>query len=329
MGNLVMAYAQQLNMTLEKGEDLYNQLMSIREDGMDLLICPEHIGDSIWIAAFVPDYNNTHECEKVYLVVKDSQNDILSRFPGVDGTVSISGEEMLDLRRYIYYTGQYHDNHIVFAHFHAGFFLNKDGFFIANMTDGIPCQTMTISRKAILGIPLDYEVHPQRMNTFDDGNSEELIELFSNAVLFCPTMQTQQGYIRDDFFEKLVKKYSDAGYDCYTNYNSFPYERMINGTKPLASSLQEFSVIAPYFKQVIAVRSGAADLLAQTEANLSVIYHHIDTDNSVDIYATPEEIGMMTVFALVNRNNMSEYVYFEDKEDELIEAVYSQIKELE
>jgi hypothetical protein len=41
MGNLVMAYAQQLNMTLEKGEDLYNQLMSIRKDGTDFLICPD------------------------------------------------------------------------------------------------------------------------------------------------------------------------------------------------------------------------------------------------------------------------------------------------
>ena len=186
---------------------------------------------------------------------------------------------------------------------------------------------MVYTRKHMLDIPEDYVVHPQRMIPFDDGNDSELRDMFSKAVLFCPTMQTQQGYLPEEVYDRLVKYYTDAGYQCYTNYNGFDYERMLNNTTPLASSLQEFSVIAPYFKQVIAVRSGACDLLAQTEANLSVLYHPSDTLNAKNVCATPSEIGQMTMFGLVNRKRMSEYVYLPGKEEEFIQAIVSQLGE--
>ena len=326
MENFVMAYAQQLSNALEKGEKVYQDILSLREDGADYVICPEHIGDSIWIAAFIADYKATHDCEKVYLVGKDSQVEIIGRFPEVDGTVAITTEEMLDLRRFIYYTEQYDENHIVFAHFRAAFFLKKNGFFVQQLLDDRMIGDMQLTRKRMLGIPDDYQVSPRRMLLFDDGNNEELKEMFSNAVLFCPTMQTQQGYLPDALFETLAKKYADTGYKCYTNYNGFSYERMIADTTPLASSLSEFSIIAPYFKQVIAVRSGACDLLAQTDANLSVIYHSNDVGNASNVLASPEEIGQMTMFGLTKRDHLAEYVYIEGRENEFYDAVFAQLE---
>ncbi len=326
MENFVMAYAQQLSNALEKGEKVYQDILSLREDGADYVICPEHIGDSIWIAAFIADYKATHDCEKVYLVGKDSQVEIIGRFPEVDGTVAITTEEMLNLRRYIYYTDNYDKNHIVFAHFKSVFFLNANGFFVQHLPDERMLGDMVSTRKRMLGIPDDYQVSPRRMLLFDDGNNEELKEMFSNAVLFCPTMQTQQGYLPDALFETLAKKYSDIGYKCYTNYNGFSYERMIADTTPLASSLSEFSVIAPYFKQVIAVRSGACDLLAQTDANLSVIYHSNDVWNASNVLASPEEIGQMTMFGLTKRDHLAEYVYIEGRENEFYDAVFAQLE---
>lgn len=326
MENLLMAYAELLNETLNRGSDVYQQLVAVREEGADLIICPEHIGDSIWIATFVSDYKKTHDCEKVFLVGKDSQVDIIGRFPEVDGTIAITSDEMLDLRRYIFYAEAYEKNHIVYAHFMARFYLTAQGIFVMNISDGRMLGTMREMRRHMLGIPEDYELNPQRMIPFDDGNDEELKEMFSDAVLFCPTMQTQQGYLPDELFEDMVKKYTDAGYKCYTNYNGFEYERMIKNTTPLASSLTEFSVIAPYFKQVIAVRSGACDLLAQTGANLSVIYHPNDVMHPRNICASPEEIGQMTILDLVNRNHLAEYVYLDGKNKELTEAVFSQLE---
>lgn len=326
MENFVMAYAQQLSNALEKGEKVYQDILSLREDGADYVICPEHIGDSIWIAAFIADYKATHDCEKVYLVGKDSQVEIIGRFPEVDGTVAITTEEMLNLRRYIYYTDNYDKNHIVFAHFKSVFFLNADGFFVQHLPDERMVGDMISTRKHMLGIPDEYEARPNRMLLFDDGKDEDLKQMFSNAILFCPTMQTQEGYLPDELFETLAKRYTDADYKCYTNYNGFDYERMIAETTPLASSLSEFSVIAPYFKQVIAVRSGACDLLAQTDANLSVIYHSRDVGNANHIVASPDEIGRMTIFGLIQREHVAEYVYVEGREKEFYDAVFAQLE---
>ena len=326
MKNLLVAYSEMLMEKINEGENVYQQILSIKEEGVDYIICPEHIGDSIWIATFVIDYKNTHDCEKVFLVGKDSQTEIIGRFPGVDGTVAISSEEMLNLRRYIYFTEQYENNHIIFAHFKGRFYVNAQGIFVMHTLDERMVGTMMEMRRHMLGIPENYALNPQRMILFDDGNDTELKELFSNAILFCPTMQTQQGFIPDDVFDKLVKHYTDAGYKCYTNYNGFEYERMLKDTTPLASSLREFSVIAPYFKQVIAVRSGACDLLAQTDANLSVIYHSNDVGKANNVLASPEEIGQMTMFGLTQRDHLAEYVYVEGRENEFYDAVFAQLE---
>ena len=327
MENLLMAYANQLSMYIDKGEEVYRQILSLQEENADYIVCPEHIGDSIWIAAFVADYKLTHDCEKVFLVGKDSQVEIIGRFPGVDGTVAITSEEMLNLRRFIIYTNKYNDNHIIYAHFRARFYLEESGINVENVSDERIYGTMESTRKAMLGIPEEYKASPRNMLTFDDGNNTELKEMFSRAVLFCPTMQTQRGYIPDKVFLKLINKYVESGYICYTNYNSFEYERMIPNTIPLASSLKEFSVIAPYFKQVIAVRSGACDLLAQTDTNLSVIYHKLDAPGTTRVCALQEEVGQLSVFTLRNRERMREYVYDDETEDELVNAVFAQLEE--
>ncbi|MCR4797561.1 MAG: hypothetical protein K5853_03835 [Lachnospiraceae bacterium] len=324
MGKDFMAYAEEYNRVLNAGEGLYQQLLSLREDDTDYLICPEHIGDSIWICALATDYKNTHDCKQVYIVGKDSQLEILERFPDVDGTVSVTAEEMLCLRSYIYYTECYQANHIVFAHFHSRILLNNRGYYAVNLAQEWVFGTMADSRKKILDIDMSYSVAPRRMRLFDDGADAELTQMFSNAIFFLPTMQTQEGYIPDEIFDALVEAYTKKGYTCYTNYNDFPYERMIKNTTPLASSLKELSVIAPYFKQVISVRSGACDLIAQTDANLSVLYHPTDVADASDVRATPEQIGWMSIFGLVKRERMAEYVYAAEREEEFIDALMEQ-----
>lgn len=327
MENRFMEFAVAFNQRLIQGEKVYEELNSIREEGVEYLICPEHIGDSIWICAFVSDYKKYHHCSKVYIVGKEPQLPILERFPEVDGTVSVTSEEMEAMRTYIYYSEKYYENHIRYAHFWVKYFVTNNGFMAVGLVDDKMRASMTYSRKKILDIAEEYNTTPSRMLLFDDGSDEELKKMFSESIFFLPAMQTQEGYLPDELFELLVDRYKEAGYQCYTNYNDFPYERLIRGTQPLSSSLQELSVIAPYFKQIIAVRSGAVDLLAQTDANLSVIYHQVDAKDATEICATPEAIGNMTVRKLVDRDGIKEYVYTPQKEEELIEAIFSQIGE--
>ena len=69
--------ANEYDNLLNEGKNIYRGLLELTEDETDYLICPEHIGDSIWICAFISDYIKTHECDRVYVIGKESQIEIL------------------------------------------------------------------------------------------------------------------------------------------------------------------------------------------------------------------------------------------------------------
>ena len=319
-----MRQAEEESRILKVGEIVYDHLLSLRKEGKDYLICPEHIGDTIWICALACDYADTHDCDEVNMVVKDSHKEIAASFPGVSEVIPLSDTEMNCLRRFIIYTGRYNNNHILYAHTHAIYSVGTSGFYTAQMVAEFMSLSMKESRRHILGIPNDHMITLKRMNCLDSGKDKDLHELFCSAVFFIPSMQTQAGVIPDSIYSSLVDRYQRSGYECYTNYNNLGYERMIEGTKPLTCTLKELAVIAPYFAQVISVRSGAADLVAQTEANLSVLYHNIDTKDKEAVIASPAEVGSQTVHDLVCREGIKEYIYVEGREEELAEAVFEQ-----
>ncbi len=303
---------------LECGERVYHQLLDARTDETDLIICPRHLGDTIWIVVFARSYIESHQCKYVYFVVKESQKDMVSLFPDVAGIISLTNDEMLALSIFIAVTELRSDNHIVYAHYPENIEYKNNSFRLSYNSEGDFC-TMKELRIKWLGISED--AVPSRMNPMDDED-DELIELFGRAVLLIPIAQSIK-CLPNDFWRKLANKYTNEGYVVYTNYNGLEYEELIEGTMPLSSSLTELAQIAPYFSRIISLRNGTGDLIAETTAKLSIIYHAELPEKGVIL--EPNDVKWDSISELNGRAEIHYYQYLPDKEDELITALVGEI----
>ena len=119
---------------------------------------------------------------------------------------------------------------------------------------------LTVLGSTYFWLDLPGDAKPERMIPFDDGNNEELKEMFGQSVLLFPNAQSNYGRLSPNILEIIAKYYLEHGYEVYTNYNGFSYETIVPDTKPLSSSIKELATIAPYFSQVISARSGAVDI---------------------------------------------------------------------
>lgn len=303
---------------MEKGEQLYKELMEARPDGADLIVCPEHLGDTIWIAVFASAYLKEHDCESVYYVVKDSQNEMVMNFPDVGGTIALTNKEMDWLRTYMTVMSLWNKNHIVYAHFRGALLYKDNVLSLVQYPEG---DDMVESRRCWLGINEEYT--PSRMLPSDTEDAPELLELFGKSVLLMPTAQSVQS-IPKAFWKSLAEKYTDEGYTVYTNYNGFEYEYVVEGTKPLSSTIMELARISPYFAQIIALRSGACDLLAETESNLSTLYCYEMPDRGIVL--NPGDIKWDSLHLLTGRKEMYYYQYLPGESDELISVLFEHVR---
>ncbi len=303
---------------LRKGEELYNQLLELRPDGTDLIVCPEHLGDTLWMAVFAGAYIKTHECESIYYVVKESQNEIVNYFPDIDGTVVMSNDEMLSLRTYIITCNLWCQDHIVYGFFRETLTYKNDKFSFVQYSNG---NNMIEARLQWLGLSNGHK--PSKMLPLDEGDDSELKQLFEKSILFMPSAWSVHP-IPMSFWKSLAKSYADAGFTIYTNYNGLDYERMIEGTKPLSSSIMELARIAPYFAQVISLRSGACDLLAETPANLSVLYSYELPNKGIAL--APGDVTWDSIHELMTRKELNYFQYLPGYEQELNDALLKQVR---
>lgn len=306
---------------IEDGEKLYEQLLSVRDEGTDILVCPEHMGDTLWVAAMAGAYIKAHECNRVYYAVKESQKDLVNQFPDIDGTIVLNNYEMSCLEQYIIVMQYWNHEHIVYAHFPAYYVYNYPSFSKAQYSVLPPESTMLETRKHMLG--LNGDITLSRMLPLDDGNNQELKALFGNAVLLMPVSQSMEG-IPTSLWEQIAKTYISLGYNVYTNYNNFDYEILIDKTQPLASTIMELAEIGPYFAQVIGLRSGACDLLAETDTNLAILYGTRSQERKVEL--SRNELGIENIFDLIDRQEIYNYQYIEGMNDELVKALVSRVR---
>lgn len=305
---------------LEAGEKVYQDLITVREPDMDIIVCPGHMGDTIWIAALAGEYIRQNDCDGVYYTVKSSQSDLVMRFPDVAGTIVLEDSELSCLCLYITVMNYWKHDHITYANFRGDYVLRGYGACLVQGSSLPEGASMLDMRKEMLGLTGD--VHCSRILQIGEGDNAELAELFNKAVLLMPVSQSLET-LPMSFWEMLAKEYTGRGYDVYTNYNGFDYEIMIEGTKPLTSTPLELTEIGPYFAQVVAMRSGACDLLAGTDSNLAIVYDTRFPDKEVEL--TRKELPMENIFDLVDRERIYNYQYLDGREVELAEAIIRKI----
>ena len=69
---------RQLDEKLTVGESLYEELWEMTKEGKSFVICPEHLGDSVYAASLLHAYKLHNGIEELYVVCSESQKDLLS-----------------------------------------------------------------------------------------------------------------------------------------------------------------------------------------------------------------------------------------------------------
>ncbi len=302
-----------------KGQEIYKILVGNSSENNEILICPAHIGDTLWIAIYAEAYKAKYGCEKLLFVVPENQAELLSIFPQIDDVFGVTGEELLCLKIYIGYNKRWYADHIRYAHFPFTMSINCDGVFWDNKTVAASDQNfMNNSRKAFLGL----DSTAGKNGAMDPRPGAEDYK-YSNAVLLLPAARTQPGSIASGFWEKLAAQLKERGYDVYCNFNDLPYETMVDGAIPLSTGLVELYNLSHSFKRFIGFRSGALDLLAIGNAAITSIHPEMANISGMTLTAESPVADNMGQFE--GLSGLQSYQYRQEWEDKLIELIVNSI----
>ena len=303
----------------QKGEEVYNALKDNRPEGMDVIISPMHIGDTIWVCIFMDAYKKKYGCDQILFVVPEYQEEFVRLFPQIDDVLGITEDEITALKVYMGFNSFWYENHIRYGFFHHEMTINSTGvYFITKVMATRDYDFMNASRKVFLGLDDDAV-----KNGAVEPNPPEDASKYANAVLLLPTARTQEGDVSSAFWKKLADKLKEKGYDVYCNYNNLPYEQMIEGTTPLSTKLAEIYNLSKSFKRFIGFRSGILDLIAVGHANITVL--HPTYEDLPDMVVTPTTNISDNLYQLNALETLQAYQYRTSWEDELINTIVENI----
>ena len=303
-----------------KGQEIYAALLDNRVEGMDILFCPAHIGDTLWIGVFADAYKRVHGCDKLLFVVPQPQVELMKLFPSTDDVFGLTKDERLALEVYIGFNNYWYSSHIRYVHFHHLIYLDRDGInYVCRTPYATTCNFMNESRQKLLDLPLNCEKNFPRGPICD----EELKQKYANAILLLPAAQTQNGAIEESFWTKLVYELKEQGYEVYCNYNDLPYEILIDDTIPFASGLVELFDLAPAFKRFIGFRSGILDMLSLAGGKITVL--HPETAGVEEMELTSQSNIIDNLFQLRELEGLQAYQYKEEWENKLVTTIVDRI----
>ncbi len=251
---------------LETGEQIYELLSKRCPAGAKMVICPMHIGDTVLLAAYARAYKEYNDCSYLIFVVNDYQNSLIRLWPDIDASIPLTPNNMEALSYYVFATGRYNDNNILFASFKAGLIIADK---ISLYRDGEKDDTVGGHARRYLGLP-DSAV-PTRIKGDLDSAYMPDTRFKGNEVMLCPCAKSES-MLPEEFWEILADKLKGRGYKVYTNFNNRSGEYVVKGTEAISSDLNEILDYCMRFKAFISIRSGICDLIGQTDAPLYVIY---------------------------------------------------------
>ena len=167
------------------------------------------------------------------------------------------------------YSRKFYENKIRYGHIPCDIELTMPGTFFHIPPGFGGSSLMDVWKTRILDLP--EEAVTGEIVVSDDNIPYENEEKYRNAVLIAPAAFTNKG-IPESFWEKLVERLKDRGYDVYCNSGGLDYDTVIKGSTELLLSTKELVVNAGFFKHVVAVRSGFTDLVTKTNAHMTVLH---------------------------------------------------------
>ncbi len=275
-------FQNQLVGKFQSGQALYQILEDNCPADTEVLICPAHIGDTLWIACFADAYKAQHGCDRLLFVTPQAQAELPTLFPAVDEVLPLPSDQLGDLCFYIGSREYWYHSRIRYAHFRFQIISDQKSVrFRDQLPEGFALhEFMNSSRCLMLDLPYD----SAKSVPIPPSCTPELREQYRHSVLLMPAALTQPGgLLSASFWEHLAAALTERNYHIYCNYNGLPTEVLIDGTIPLASSLTQMYHLAGAFDRFIGLRSGICDLLALAHAPLSVIHPRYDSIPSLVI----------------------------------------------
>ncbi len=301
------------------GEKLYNSIKEKFTPQTDVIISSKHIGDTIFLCAFIKAYKEQHNCNKVLMIVPESHQGFISMFPSIDMYLGFDSIDMEAIQDYIAIEGLWNADHIIYGHAPARLILNRD---CVEFHEEYKSKSMLVNTFDYLQLAEGSE--PERMICRYLGYSEEKDTQYGNGVLLMPGAYTYKtGQIPVAFWGKVAKKLSDSGFDVFTNYNNKDCEIMIEGTQPLATSLDELVDLSRYLKGFVGIRSGICDLVAETNSKLVCIYPQMTPETGMVV--APETLFKANLYYLGREEGIWNYQYGPDVEEELLDIIVSKL----
>ena len=83
-----------LQQNCEQGEQIYQALVEECSEDTHIIVSANHIGDTVYVAAYIKAYKEEYHCSKVLLVVTDYLVELGEMFPSIDMVLGITKEEM-------------------------------------------------------------------------------------------------------------------------------------------------------------------------------------------------------------------------------------------
>ncbi len=308
-----------IRVSYELGEHIYRVLKDDRPDEMDILISPKHIGDTIFLCAFIREYKSFHNCRRVLMVVPESHNDFMHMFPSVDKVLPLDHISMEALQNYISIEELWNNDHIIYAHGRGSVQLTSRGIVFR---EDYKYNTMLLNTLDYLGLPVDSA--PERMTCYYEKWNKEKAEDFGNAVLIMPGAYSYSpDQIPAKFWTDLIDELKHNNFKVYLNYNSRDCEVLIDGAEPLSTSFSELVELSRYFVGFVGLRSGICDLIAETNAKLIAIYPMVNPETGLMV--DEEILKEARLYDLGRTRNIWNYQYLRGMEKELIEEVVSDL----
>ncbi len=311
--------ALQENCTI--GEDIYWSLVNGCPENSRVIVSPGHIGDTVYVASYVRAYKEYYRCSKVLFVVTDYLVDMVSMFPSIDIVFGLEQNEMESLKCFVFVNSLWHENNLCFMYLRGSIMVERGiayYYFSEEIKRKNPLFKGMENGRALICMDLPFDSKPEK---FDPDRSDPGVlsmgEFYRNAVLLVPTAYSVD-MIEKGFWEKLAEFLKGLGFDVYTNYNGRKDEYIIKGTHPLQTGLKEIAVLGQFFKAIVGIRCGLCNLLAETPANLIVIY---PDEHAVDLYDIDDLIVLRGNSEGIAKVIISENEQGLDKEIEIIKKL--------
>lgn len=150
--------------------------------------------------------------------------------------------------------------------------------------------------------------------------------LFKNNFIIISPETLSNNQIGKDFWNKLVKKIKDAGYEVFCNAMNF--DNLVDNTISIFLTYEEAMELAKYSKAIIGMRSGFLECLSQSNVPLFALYTDFPKRLNFERLASDKVLSGFSISELpnVNRELLFEYDMnsFIDK-NSLIELIFLNI----